>query len=113
MRERLARFADRFTGTGTLRPQVLEALTSVRTDGVAELTSFGIAERIVELHPRRGGVAMIGQGKLSKALSQLEESGQVVHRRIGAEEAIETGTDTRYVYRLPEPTAGTPTSGQQ
>lgn len=112
MGERLARIADRLSGTGALRPQVLEALTSMQAEGLVETTSFEIAQRVHELHPRRGGAAMIGDGTLFRAFSQLMEGGQLVRRRIGAEEAIQTGTDTRYVYRLPEPPPDTPQSGQ-
>lgn len=112
MGERLAGIADRLTGVGRLKPQVLEVLGSTQGDGVLELEGYEIAERIVEFHPRKGGAVMIGQGTLYKALGQLTESGRLVRRRVGAEEAIETSTDTRYVYRISEPPTSSSQSGQ-
>ncbi len=88
MGERLAGIVDRLTGVGRLKPQVLEALGSRQGDDVLELEGYEIAERIVELHPRRGGAIMIGQGTLYKALSQLTESGRLVRRRVGAEKQL-------------------------
>lgn len=102
MEGRLGRFLERRSGVKKLKPQIIEALDSLREDGIMEATGFEIMKKIEMLHPPKHWWRVIAFGTLYGALSQLEDSKQLLRaeRKIDQEHGP---FSVKYVYHKVEP----------
>jgi hypothetical protein len=105
------RLADRLIGVPALMPRVLEAIDSLQEEDATEPSEAQIYQRANKLHPPEHSWQTIQDGTFFRTLDVLEAAGKIVHRRVGATEAVETNTNSRRVYHRVVPQTP-PQSGQ-
>ena len=107
--ETIKRSVDRLTGVPTVMPRVLDALSSLHTEGVPEARGEEIAQRMDELYPPEYWWQRTRDATFYRALDLLREGNKITGRHVYATEALEktalgikTNTGTVYKIAVPE-----------
>jgi len=89
---------DIFTGTDRAIPVVLDTLDGAHSSGEKEITDREIQRRI----NKQKGNLLISETGVKRALVKLTNRGQVSHRRLTAEQAVEQESNYGNNFRIAE-----------